>query len=141
MFKGSGMKYVVLTSKLHDGFALFDSQVSEYNIVDFTPFKRDIVKELSQACQRHGLKFGVYNSHAQDWDEPDAPYTKETGAEIRRAIHPDLPEDFNSTLLITLKFVQPQFTLTVSSRLTFFVPTPNDAKNLFNRSVPSRPYP
>lgn len=94
VFKESGMKYVVLTSKHHDGFALFDSQVSEYNIVDSTPFKRDIVKELSQACQRHGLKFGVYYSHAHDWDEPNAPYLSETGAETRRTIHPDLPKDF-----------------------------------------------
>ena len=91
-FKDSGIRYVVITSKHHDGFALFKSMVSAYNIVDATPFKRDIIKELSEACHRHGLKFGVYYSHAQDWDEPDAPYLN------RRAklsdIHPELPADF-----------------------------------------------
>ena len=63
-FKDSGIRYVVITSKHHDGFALFKSMVSHYNIVDYTPFKRDIIKELSEACHRQGLKFGVYYSNA-----------------------------------------------------------------------------
>jgi len=66
-----GMKYVVITAKHHDGFALFHSQISPYNVVDATPFKRDIIKELSEACARHGLRFGVYYSQAQDWHEPN----------------------------------------------------------------------
>jgi alpha-L-fucosidase len=66
----AGMKYVVITSKHHDGFALFKSSVSPYNVVDATPFKRDIVKELADACAKRGLRFGVYYSQAQDWYEP-----------------------------------------------------------------------
>lgn len=66
--------------------------VSEYNIVDYTPFKRDIIKELSEACHRQGLKFGVYYSQAQDWDEPDAPYLNKRAT--LSDIHPDLPDDF-----------------------------------------------
>jgi alpha-L-fucosidase len=69
--KSAGMKYMVITSKHHDGFAMYDSEVSEYNIVDATPFKRDPIKELSDACRRQGLKFGLYYSHSQDWNEPD----------------------------------------------------------------------
>jgi len=69
--KEAGMKYIVITSKHHDGFAMFRSKVSPYNIVDATPFKRDPMKELKEACDRHGLKFGLYYSHAQDWNEPD----------------------------------------------------------------------
>jgi alpha-L-fucosidase len=65
----AGMKYVVITSKHHDGFALFKSNASPYNVVDATPFKRDIIKELSAACARHGLRFGVYYSQSQDWHE------------------------------------------------------------------------
>lgn len=91
-FKNAGMRYVVITSKHHDGFALFDSMVSNYNIVDYTPFKRDITKELSKACHRQGLKFGVYYSQAQDWDEPDAPYLNNRAK--LSDIHPDLPADF-----------------------------------------------
>lgn len=92
VFKNAGMRYVVITSKHHDGFALFKSNASAYNIVDATPFKRDIIKELSEACHRNGLKFGVYYSQAQDWDEPDAPlFNKKTSI---RELHPDLPEDF-----------------------------------------------
>ena len=64
-----GMKYIVLTAKHHEGFALFKSFVDKYNIVDSTPFKRDIVKELSDACKKHGLKFGFYYSQCLDWHE------------------------------------------------------------------------
>ncbi|NJN27334.1 MAG: alpha-L-fucosidase [Cyclobacteriaceae bacterium] len=66
--KKSGMKYVTLTAKHHDGFALWDSQVSEYDLGNFTRPKRDIVKELSIACQKHGLKLGLYYSHWVDWE-------------------------------------------------------------------------
>jgi alpha-L-fucosidase len=67
----AGMKYVVITSKHHDGFAMFKSSVSKYNVVDATPFHRDVVKELAEACARHGLRFGVYYSQSQDWHEPN----------------------------------------------------------------------
>lgn len=70
MAADAGMKYVVITSKHHDGFALFKSSASPYNAVDATPFKRDIVKELSEACAKRGLRFGVYYSQSQDWHEP-----------------------------------------------------------------------
>ena len=63
----AGMKYVVLTTKHHDGFALFKSQASSYNIVDATPFKRDVVKELSEACPKHDIRFGTYYSFLADW--------------------------------------------------------------------------
>jgi alpha-L-fucosidase len=65
----AGMKYVVITAKHHEGFALFKSDASAYNVVDATPFHRDIIKELSAACARHGLRFGVYYSQSQDWHE------------------------------------------------------------------------
>ena len=65
--KDAGMRYMVITSKHHDGFAMYDSDVSEYNVVDATPFKRDVVAELQAACQRQGLRFGVYHSHSIDW--------------------------------------------------------------------------
>ncbi len=63
----AGMKYVVITTKHHDGFAMFKSQASSYNIVDATPFKRDVVKEISQACPKHGIRFGTYYSFLADW--------------------------------------------------------------------------
>lgn len=63
----TGMKYIVMTTKHHDGFALFKSDVSNYNIVAATPFKRDVIKELSEACKKYNIKFGVYYSQAQDW--------------------------------------------------------------------------
>src|SRR5579871_6269391 len=66
----AGMKYIVITSKHHDGFAMYGSKVSKYNIVDATPFHRDPLKELSEACARHGIKFGFYYSQSQDWHEP-----------------------------------------------------------------------
>jgi alpha-L-fucosidase len=66
----AGMKYIVITSKHHDGFAMYHSKVSRYNIVDATPFKRDPIKELADACARHKMPFGFYYSQAQDWYEP-----------------------------------------------------------------------
>lgn len=60
------MKYLMITSKHHDGFSVFDSAVTTYDIVDATPFNRDPMKELKEACDRHGLKFGLHYSHAQD---------------------------------------------------------------------------
>lgn len=68
--RDAGMKYIVITSKHHDGFAMFDSKVSNWNVVAATPFKRDILKELSAACQKHGMPLGFYYSQSQDWHEP-----------------------------------------------------------------------
>jgi len=68
--KKAGMKYITLTAKHHDGFALWDSKVSDYDIADQTPDKRDIVAELATACRKHGLKLGLYYSHWVDWAHP-----------------------------------------------------------------------
>jgi alpha-L-fucosidase len=69
--KTAGMKYLVVTAKHHDGFAMYPSGVSEYNLNAWTPFKRDPLKELSEACRRAGIRFCVYYSHREDWDDPD----------------------------------------------------------------------
>ena len=74
--KDAGMKYIVITSKHHDGFSLWDSKVSTYDIMDASPFKRDILKELSDACKEAGIKMCFYHS-IMDWHEPDAESKKE----------------------------------------------------------------
>jgi alpha-L-fucosidase len=68
--KDAGMKYIVITSKHHDGFALFDSKATDWDIMDATPYGKDLLKQLSAACQRHGIKLGFYYSQAQDWTHP-----------------------------------------------------------------------
>lgn len=70
--KNAGMKYIVITSKHHDGFAMYRSKVSKYNIYDATPFKRDPLKELAEEANKAGLKMCFYYSQTQDWYEPDA---------------------------------------------------------------------
>ncbi len=65
--KKAGMKYMVAMPKHHDGFAMYDSEVSDYNIVGTTPFGRDPMEELYQECKKQGLKFGIYYSHSIDW--------------------------------------------------------------------------
>ena len=70
--KNAGMKYLIITSKHHEGFAMYDSKVNDYNIMARTPWKRDPMKELSEACRRAGIKFGVYYSLGRDWEDPDA---------------------------------------------------------------------
>lgn len=85
--KEAGMKYLVFTTKHHDGFAMFRSDASNFNIIDYTSFGRDIVDEVAAACKRHGIKLGFYYSQEQDWGNPG-------GATARRPMkqgwaHPD----------------------------------------------------
>ncbi|MEO6520645.1 MAG: alpha-L-fucosidase [Mucilaginibacter sp.] len=70
MAKNAGMKYIVITAKHHDGFALFKSKASKWNMVDATPYGKDILKPLAAACKKYGIKLGFYYSHAQDWNNP-----------------------------------------------------------------------
>ncbi len=71
--KKSGMRYFIITAKHHDGFAMYNSAVSDFNILKQTPFKRDPMAELAAAAKKYGMKFGFYYSHAFDWEHPDAP--------------------------------------------------------------------
>lgn len=70
--KAAGMRYLVLTTKHHEGFAMFKSKASPFNIVDATPFGRDPISELAAACRKHGLGLGFYYSQFLDWHEADA---------------------------------------------------------------------
>ena len=91
MAADAGMKYIVITSKHHDGFAMYHSAVSKYNIYDATPFHRDPLKELAAACARHKIRFGFYYSQAQDWHEPN-------GAGNTWDFGPDDKKDFDQYL-------------------------------------------
>lgn len=66
----AGMRYVVITSKHHDGFALYDSRVTDWDVADATPYGKDLLGPLAEAARRRGLKFGLYYSQAQDWTHP-----------------------------------------------------------------------
>lgn len=70
MAKNAGMKYIVITSKHHDGFALFDSKVTDWDVVDATPYGKDLLLPLAEACKKEGIKLGFYYSQAQDWSHP-----------------------------------------------------------------------
>jgi alpha-L-fucosidase len=71
--KQAGMGYLIITSKHHDGFAMYDSAVSEYNVVKASAWKHDPMKDLQAACKKHGVRFGFYYSQAWEWHHPDAP--------------------------------------------------------------------
>ena len=73
LIKSAGMNYLIITAKHHDGFAMYPSAVTRYNVRDATPFKRDPMRELRDACRKNGIRFGFYYSHAFDWEHPDAP--------------------------------------------------------------------
>lgn len=96
--KQAGMKYMVFTSKHHDGFAMYRSEVSRYNVFDATPFGRDPLMELKRACEKNGLEFCVYYSQAQDWDDPDGcedgigPETKDFEKYFRNKCIPQIKE-------------------------------------------------
>jgi len=68
--KDAGMKYIVITAKHHEGFAMFHTKVDGYNLYDATPFKRDPIRELAEACRKQGVKFGLYYSQNLDWHHP-----------------------------------------------------------------------
>lgn len=67
--KNAGIRYIVITSKHHDGFALWDSKVSDFDIMN-TPYKKDLLQPLVDACKKHGIKYGFYYSHWLDWEHP-----------------------------------------------------------------------
>ena len=70
MAKDAGMKYLVITAKHHDGFAMIKTKASKYNIVDFTPYGKDVLDALAKACRKHDMKLGFYYSQIQDWNNP-----------------------------------------------------------------------
>jgi alpha-L-fucosidase len=70
MARGAGAKYIVITAKHHDGFAMFRSRADAFNIYDATPFHRDPLQELAAACLKYGVRLGVYYSQDQDWSAP-----------------------------------------------------------------------
>jgi len=69
--KEAGMRYIVITAKHHDGFCMFDTKYTDYNIVRATPFRRDPLKELAEACKDEGVRLGFYYSQTLDWHHPD----------------------------------------------------------------------
>jgi alpha-L-fucosidase len=71
------MKYILITAKHHEGFSMDHSKVTDFNICDYTPCKRDPIEEIYQACQKYGIRLGLYYSHSIDWrDEGDASAAK-----------------------------------------------------------------
>lgn len=98
--KDAGMKYVVITSKHHDGFAMYDSKAHDFNIVNATPYGKDPMVSLSKACADQGIKFGFYYSQAQDWHEPNAsgndwdfpPEERDTAPYIENKMLPQVKE-------------------------------------------------
>jgi alpha-L-fucosidase len=98
--KRAGQKYLTITSKHHDGFCMYDSAYTDYDIVDATPFGHDPMKELAEACQRHGIKLCFYYSQTQDWHHPGGhandwdfdPATKDFAGYVRDYVKPQVTE-------------------------------------------------
>ena len=102
IMKRAGMKYVVITSKHHDGFALWDSKVSDYDAVDFAPIGKDLLKGLSEACKKEGIKFGLYHS-IMDWHHPQAQANDEPRYDYQNVPNPDFPIYYKNYLKPQLK--------------------------------------
>ncbi len=80
--KDAGVRYITITSKHHDGFAMWDSKVSEYDVVDRTPYGKDVLKALAEECRRAGIKLFFYHSQL-DWHHPDYYLRRKTGPPYR----------------------------------------------------------
>ncbi|MBQ3546898.1 MAG: alpha-L-fucosidase [Clostridia bacterium] len=109
--KEAGMKYIVITSKHHEGFALFKSEADPFNVVDATPFKRDIIKELADACKRADMKFGLYYSQELDWHEEHGGGYNITEKDLkgcRWSNHWDFPEGEKDYSICFEKKIKPQ---------------------------------
>lgn len=91
--KASGAKYITFTSRHHDGFSMWDTRENDYNIVKATPFGRDVIKELSEACEEEGIRLHLYYS-ILDWIREDYPLGR-TGLQTGRTPHPDYDSYFN----------------------------------------------
>src|ERR1044072_3919224 len=81
MAKDAGMKYIVITAKHHDGFAMFKSNASKWNIADATPYGKDVLKPLAAACKKYGIRLGFYYSQAQDWNNPGGAAARKPASE------------------------------------------------------------
>lgn len=79
--KDAGMKYIVITAKHHDGFAMFKSNASKWNIADATPYGKDVLTPLAAACKKYGIKLGFYYSQAQDWNNPGGAVARKVATE------------------------------------------------------------
>ncbi|WP_160711216.1 alpha-L-fucosidase [Chitinophaga solisilvae] len=79
--RDAGMKYIVITAKHHDGFAMFKSAASKWNIADATPYGKDVLKPLAAACKKYGIKLGFYYSQAQDWNNPGGAAARKIASE------------------------------------------------------------
>lgn len=95
--KDAGMKYIVITSKHHDGFCLWDSEVSDYDVMDASPFKRDILQELKDACDREGIAFAFYHS-IMDWRHPDAQAPHYPTYNTKDKKNPNFPDYYKNYL-------------------------------------------
>lgn len=106
MAKNAGMKYIVITSKHHDGFCLWDSKITAYDIMDTSPFKRDIIKELSEACKKQDIKFCFYHSIV-DWHHPQAQGNLfpnyNAGQKDQTVVNPEFPEYYKNYLVPQVK--------------------------------------
>ena len=102
--KQAGMKYIVITSKHHDGFCLWDSDVTEWDIIDASPFKRDILKELADACEKEGIRLCFYHS-IMDWHHPDAQAINEPDYNQRdpKYINPNFERYYQNYLKLQVK--------------------------------------
>ncbi len=103
--KDAGMKYIVITSKHHDGFALWDSEVTEWDIVDATPYDKDILKQLAEACEAQGITLCFYHS-IMDWHHPDAQAMWEPNYQQGRDsenVNPNFPEYIENYMKPQLK--------------------------------------
>lgn len=110
--KGAGMKYIVITAKHHDGFAMFDSKADPFNIVSATPYHHDPIRDLAEECTKQGVKLGFYYSQDQDWTAPGGAAYK-TGDHQPPTFHWDKAQDGDyATYLHTKAIPQMQELLT-----------------------------
>lgn len=123
--KEAGQKYIVITTKHHDGFAMYPSRASTFNIRDASPFKRDPIRELVDACRREGIKLGFYYSQGQDWTNPGGGFTRSSKGPWDEAQKGDFENYFNKVAMAQVRELLTDYGPDMPALFWFDTPTGN----------------
>jgi alpha-L-fucosidase len=134
--KDSGQKYIVITTKHHDGFALFPTRFSNFNLKDCTGFKRDPLAELAAACRKHGIRLGFYYSQGQDWTNPGGGFVSSAKGPWDTSQMGDFDTYFNGVAIPQIRELLTQYGPDVPALLWFDTPSGNMTPERVERLLP-----
>lgn len=132
----AGQKYIIITAKHHDGFAMYPSKTSRFNLHDASPFPRDPLAELAAACRKEGIKLGFYYSQGQDWTNPGGGFVSSAKGPWDEAQKGDFDTYFDNVAIPQLKELLTNYGPDVPALMWFDTPTGNMTVARVNKLIP-----